>query len=192
MENPSRNDALRLLPRKLKWYRRFLKLAEHVSYWSKDPSTKVGAVIVDKHNRVVGMGYNGFPRGVMDHEERYADRPTKYKYVVHAELNAILNAAVPVDGATIFTYPFAPCTECAKAIIQAGIDRVVTIKSNLTTHSAHHDVDPRVKTMFTEAIVSLTVFDFTTNRIEVNDCLDFRVYDLNTGAFISARALTDD
>jgi len=106
------------------WDERFMRLAAHVAQWSKDPSTKVGAVIVDSKRRVIAMGYNGFPRGVDDSPERYADREVKYAHVVHAELNAILNALGPVEGCTLYT-TLEPCTGCAKAIIQSGISRVV-------------------------------------------------------------------
>lgn len=106
------------------WDQRFLDLAKHIAGWSKDPSTKVGAVIVDDLRRVVAHGYNGFPRGVDDSPERYADRPTKYAHVVHAELNAILNARGSVEDCTVYI-THQPCAECAKAIIQAGIYRVV-------------------------------------------------------------------
>jgi dCMP deaminase len=105
------------------WHARFMDLAAHVATWSKDPSTKVGAVIVDDKNRVIGMGYNGFPRGVHDLQARYDDRPTKYKYVVHAEANAILNAIRDVRGCVIYC-TLHPCCECAKLIIQAGIAAV--------------------------------------------------------------------
>lgn len=111
------------------WDIRFLKLAEHISTWSKDPSTKVGAVIVDSNCIVKGIGYNGFPRGVRDLEERYNDREKKYKLVVHAELNAILNSKEIPDFCSIYIFPTimvpACCPECAKAIIQAGIYRIV-------------------------------------------------------------------
>ena len=110
-----------------KWDARFLELADHIAQWSKDPSRKVGAVIVDGHRRVLALGYNGFPRGVEDTPERYADKAQKYPMVVHAELNAILNALGPVEGCDMFV-TFAPCAECAKAIIQAGIRRVVITK----------------------------------------------------------------
>ena len=110
------------------WNLRFLKLAEHVSTWSKD-STKVGAVIVDPTTKqVVGMGYNGFPRGVEDTVERYADRETKLKLVCHAELNAILNSNRSVRGCEIYVYPTMmepnSCPECSKAIVQSGITKV--------------------------------------------------------------------
>lgn len=112
-----------------KWDRRFLRLAQEVSKWSKDPSTQVGAVIVNSLGQVVGTGYNGFPRGVNDTEERYLDRVQKYKFIVHAEVNAILLAGQNARGSTLYVYPsFAipnVCNECAKAVIQSGIKRVV-------------------------------------------------------------------
>jgi dCMP deaminase len=109
------------------WDLRFLALAETVAGWSKDPSTRVGAVIVDAKRRVVGLGYNGFPRGIADTERRLTDREQKYKMVVHAEANAILNATARVDGCTLYVWPVAPCSGCAKLVIQSGIERVVSI-----------------------------------------------------------------
>lgn len=107
------------------WDLRFLALAEHVAAWSKDPSTKVGAVIVRPDRTIASVGYNGFPRGVRDDAERYADRRTKYPMTVHAELNAIVSAKEPLKGYTIYVAPLSPCAGCAGAIIQAGISRVV-------------------------------------------------------------------
>jgi dCMP deaminase len=106
------------------WDQRFLALAAHVAGWSKDPSTKVGAVVVDDKRRVAGLGYNGLPRGVRDTAERLHDREVKYRMVVHAEANAILNAPLGVEGCTMYlTHP--PCCGCAKLMIQAGVVRVV-------------------------------------------------------------------
>ena len=117
-----------------KWDLRFLELAQHISSWSKDPSTKVGAVIADPNNVVCGMGYNGFPRGVKDYPERYNTRELKYQYIVHAELNAILNANVPLHGCTIYVWPTlmipAVCPECCKSVIQAGIKEVVCLSGD--------------------------------------------------------------
>ena len=110
-----------------KWSDRFLALAEHVAEWSYDPSTKVGAVIVDSKNRVVSMGYNGFPRGIKDLPERYNDREQKHLFVCHAERNALDNAPHSVEGCTMYV-PLLPCNECAKSIIQNGIVKVVTYK----------------------------------------------------------------
>jgi dCMP deaminase len=108
----------------VKWISRFMAQALATAQWSKDRSTKCGAIIVDDALRVRGQGFNGFPRGVQDLPERYADRPTKYAMVVHAEANAILNARQDVSGCTIFTTKF-PCSGCTKLIIQAGITEVV-------------------------------------------------------------------
>lgn len=107
------------------WDRRFLALAEHIGGWSKDPSTQVGAVIVRPDRTIASVGYNGFPRGVVDDPGRLADRALKYPRTVHAELNAILSANEPVKGFTLYVTPLSPCSNCAGAIIQAGIARVV-------------------------------------------------------------------
>lgn len=110
-----------------KWTDRFLALAEHIAEWSYDPSTKVGAVIVDSKNRVVSMGYNGFPRGIKDLPQRYKNRDTKHLFVCHAERNAIDNAPQSVEGCVMYV-PLLPCNECAKSIIQSGIRKVITYK----------------------------------------------------------------
>ena len=112
-----------------KWHRRYLNLAKEVSTFSKDPSTKVGAVVVNDLGQIVGTGYNGFPRGVEDTEDRYNDRETKYKFVVHAEVNAVLLAGDKARGSTLYVYPAfgSPpvCSECCKVLIQADIKRIV-------------------------------------------------------------------
>ena len=102
---------------------------------SKDPSTKVGAMIVTEDQQREYMGYNGFPRGVDDAAERYADRETKYKMIVHAEPNAIIKAGRDAVGGTIYTWPLPPCHECAKLIIQSGIKRFVAIQKDDTRWS---------------------------------------------------------
>jgi len=102
-----------------------MDIAQVVSSWSKDPSTKVGAVIVNQQRRIVATGYNGFPAGVEDWDSRYKDRNIKCSLVVHAEANAILNAVSDLkDCVLLGTQP--PCGECAKLIIQSGITRVVS------------------------------------------------------------------
>lgn len=113
-----------------KWDRRFLELAKHVSSWSKDPSTKVGAVLVaPDSNLVVGIGYNGFPRGVVDCPQRLLDRPTKYHFIVHAEVNAILMAGERAKGGWMYCWPsfMIPCIchDCCKTAIQAGVKSVI-------------------------------------------------------------------
>lgn len=110
------------------WDRRYLELAKHVSQWSKDPSTKVGAVLVSKDGEEF-LGYNGFPRGVVDSPERWNDRDTKLRYVVHAEANAILKAGHAAKGGILYVYPTfavpAVCSDCAKLVIQSGIKGIV-------------------------------------------------------------------
>jgi len=105
------------------WDEFYIAMAEGVASKSKDPSTKVGAVIVDDRHNMVGMGYNGFPRGVAD-DERLDDRETKYPRIVHAEANAIVNAAKSCVGCTLYCTLF-PCASCAGLIINAGITEVV-------------------------------------------------------------------
>ena len=107
------------------WNQRFIDLAAHVAEWSKDPSKKVGAVIVNDNKHVLSMGYNGFPRGVDDNPGRYGNKSLKRLLVSHAERNALDNAPASVEGATLYSTLF-PCNECAKGIIQRGIARVVT------------------------------------------------------------------
>lgn len=108
-----------------KWDKRFLDLARYISDWSKDPSTKTGAVITDPENRIVSIGYNGFPKGVDDSPERYADRELKYKMIVHCGRNALLFANRSCKGCTLYTWPFMSCSVCAAMVIQSGINRCV-------------------------------------------------------------------
>jgi len=98
-------------------------MANHLSLLSKDPSTKVGAVIFDDKRRLVSGGYNGFPRGLEDSDARLNDRDTKLKMTLHAEQNAIAFATAPLVGATLFcTHPC--CARCTAQIIQVGIRHV--------------------------------------------------------------------
>lgn len=112
----------------LNWDEYFMGLAHLSAKRSKDPSTQVGACIVSEEHRVVGIGYNGFPNGCSDddfpweREGSYGE--TKYPFVVHAELNAILNSTQNLKGCCLYVSLF-PCNECAKAIIQSGISRIV-------------------------------------------------------------------
>ncbi len=108
-----------------KWDGRFLDLATFIAEWSKDPSTKVGAALVRPDRTIASVGFNGFPRGVLDHVERYEDRSTKYEMVVHAEMNALLSSRESLEGYTLYVAPLPPCSQCAAAIIQRGIRRVV-------------------------------------------------------------------
>jgi len=139
-----------------KWDRRFLVLAEHVSKWSKDPSTQCGAVVA-RGNKVLGIGYNGFASGVDDLPDRYDNRDLKYKYIIHAEINAILNAGTNLAGCTLYVFPFAPCCDCAKIVVQAGITKVVTLVPPDDLMSRWADSLKHTMIMFDEAGVLLTV-----------------------------------
>lgn len=104
-----------------KWDTRFIALADHVAEWSKDSSTKVGCVIVDTKKRVVSLGFNGFPVGVLDD---VTSREQKLRRTVHAEVNAVSFAARSVEGCTAYV-THAPCSNCAAILIQHGIAEVV-------------------------------------------------------------------
>jgi len=108
-----------------RWHKRFLDMAKLISTWSKDPSTKCGAVIVDPQKRVISMGFNGFPAGTNDDSDLYQNREQKYKRIIHAEKNAILFAKQDLTGCSIYVWPMLPCTQCAAAIIQSGIKKVI-------------------------------------------------------------------
>lgn len=108
------------------WDRRFLRIAEEVKTWSKDPGTKVGSVIVN-NRRILATGYNGFAQNLSDSLDRYINRDFKLLTVLHSEINAILNAAkngTKVEGSTLYV-TFPPCSQCASAVIQAGVAKVI-------------------------------------------------------------------
>jgi dCMP deaminase len=109
-----------------KWDGRFLRLAREVSAWSKDPSTKVGAVLVSPDRSRIAVGYNGFARKMEDKPEWYADREEKYSRIIHAEKNAKANAGCSVIGWTQYTWPFASCDRCLNEMAQEGITRFVS------------------------------------------------------------------
>ena len=132
-----------------------LKLTEQIALiYSKDPSTKVGAYIVDQDNRPVGIGYNGFPRGVKDTYERLNNRDVKLKYVVHAEANAIVNSNhQDCSECTLYVWPLEPCPHCAGLIINKGIRRIVCLEG---TSGSKWSVEYQFsKSMFKEAGVTV-------------------------------------
>ena len=108
----------------MKWQARFLALTKEIASWSKDSGTKVGSVIVRPDRTICSVGFNGFPRGIEDSPSAIANRDTKLLRTIHAELNAILSAKEPLNGYSIFVWPFQPCSQCAAAIIQSGIKDV--------------------------------------------------------------------
>lgn len=115
-------------PGQEKWDKRFLRLAREVSTWSRDPSSKVGSVAVSPMGSPLALAYNGFPRGIEDTPFRLNDRPTKYSLVCHSEKNLIYNSnynGVSLNGSTVYVHGLPVCSECAKGLIQVGVDRVV-------------------------------------------------------------------
>lgn len=138
----------------ISWDDYFMGLAHLSALRSKDPSTQVGAVIVDENKKIVGIGYNGLPTGLSDDEYPWTREGdflnSKYAYVVHAELNAILNATQKLHGSSLYVSLF-PCNECAKAIIQSGIAEVVYENDKY----AHTDEVKASKRMLQESGVQL-------------------------------------
>ena len=134
-----------------KWDQRFLDLAREVSTWSKDPSRQIGCIAV-RDRKILATGYNGFPKGIDDRRTRYIDREQKYHYVVHAEMNAIYNAAengVSLRGSTMYIYGLPVCSECAKGIIQVGVERVVAFSKE--TPERWMDAIAKTTDLFEEA-----------------------------------------
>lgn len=141
--------------RLLKWDRRYLELAKHVSNWSKDNSTRVGAVIATADFRPVSFGFNGLPQGVDDDPVRYADRDLKLQLIVHAEVNALVFAGDRARGSTLYTWPFMPCCRCAGLIIQHGIKRVVAPVTPPDLAERWEEELALTKLLFSEAKVEL-------------------------------------
>lgn len=139
-----------------KWQKRFSQMAELVASWSKDPSTKCGCVIT-KDNRVISMGYNGYPSGVEDTIED--PRELKYEKTLHAELNAILHAKQDLSGCSLFVTPLPPCSRCAAVIIQSGIKEVFALVSKDERQQRWSESGYIAQQMFDEAGVVLTFFD---------------------------------
>ena len=142
------------------WDRRFLDLARHVSGWSKDPSTQVGAVIT-RGKFVVSLGFNGHPKGVHDTPERLENREVKYRTIIHAEMNAILTAKCDLEGCTVYVWPFMPCSQCGAAIVQAGIKRVVAPRTENDRWAESFRVSQEI---FREAGVEMV--ELTINGLE--------------------------
>jgi len=144
-----------------KWVERYFKLSKEISTWSKDPSTKIGAIIVGDSGQIISQGYNGFPRNVDDNDFRYQQREIKYQFVIHAEMNAILNAlynGASVKGCTLFVYGLPVCNECAKAVIQAGIKSVyILIDEEHTVGNKWKESFKISETMFKVAGISFFI-----------------------------------
>lgn len=142
--------------RRQRWDLSFLVDAKVAARRSKDPSTKVGAVVVRPDLTTASQGYNGFPRGIADTAERLNTREIKYDLVVHAETNALLAAKEPLNGCTMYT-TFPPCIRCSTSIIQAGITRVVSIKPT-EEQEARWEFE-KTRDLLNEAGVELTEYE---------------------------------
>ena len=152
----------------ISWDEYFMGIAQLSAMRSKDPNTQVGACIVSKENKILSMGYNGFPKGCDDDEypwNRDGDvYDSKYAYVTHSELNAILNyRGGSLDGTKLYVTLF-PCNECAKAIIQSGIKEVVYMSDKY----AETESTLASKKMFLSAGVKLTKFTPTHKNLEIS------------------------
>jgi dCMP deaminase len=116
------------ISKQTKWDRRFIELAQAVASWSKDPSTGVGCILTDSRNRVISLGFNGLPHGIVDDPIRLSDREKKLRLIIHSEENAIMFANQALDGCTAYVWPLPPCPRCAGKLIQVGITRVVSVE----------------------------------------------------------------
>lgn len=151
----------------ISWDEYFMGVAHLSGMRSKDPSTQVGACIVSQNNKILSMGYNGFPNGCADEDfpwEREGDLlETKYAYVTHSELNAILNyRGGSLEGTKLYVSLF-PCNECAKAIIQAGIKTVIYSSDKYNNTPANI----ASKKMFDAAGVSYIPYQHTGRKLEL-------------------------
>ena len=156
----------------ISWDEYFMGIAVLSSKRSKDPSTQVGACIVNQFNKIVGIGYNGFPIGCDDNElpwDKTSENPneTKYPYVVHAEANAILNSTKDLHGSRIYVALF-PCNECTKLMIQSGIKEIIYLSDK------YKDTDSvkASKKMLQLAKVSFRQLDLNGKKIEIDFSID--------------------
>jgi dCMP deaminase len=140
-----------------KWDMRFMNVAREISTWSKDPSKQIGAVAVNSDRRILATGYNGFPKGIDDTPERYENRELKYSLVVHAEMNCIYNATfngISLKDATLYVWGLPVCSDCAKGIIQVGINRIVMATSDVP--GKWSDSFEKSRDMFSEADIEVS------------------------------------
>jgi dCMP deaminase len=155
----------------------FMKQVYLVAEKSKDPSTKIGAILV-KDNHIISSGYNGFPRKVRDRKGRYLKREIKYKFVVHAEDNAVLAAArfgISTLDTVLYTQGI-PCCECAKSVIQGGIKTIVVHKQWQLRESSRWDKSCEISSiMFKEAGIPIIVLDAVLNVDGYTNGKRFRV-----------------
>ena len=156
----------------ISWDEYFMGIALLSAKRSKDPSTQVGACIVNQYNKIVGIGYNGFPIGCSDDQlpwDKTSDNvnDTKYPYVVHAEANAILNSTKDLHGARIYVALF-PCNECTKLLIQSGIKELIYLSDKYR----NTDSVKASKKMLELACVSCRQLVMKNKKIEIDFHVD--------------------
>lgn len=144
-----------------KWDLRFLNLAKHISSWSKDPSSKVGAAIVRTDKTIASLGYNGLPKYMKDIDSYYEKRDEKYSRIIHAEINALIHSKEDVTGYTLYTYPMMPCDRCIVHMSQAGITRVVSPKATEEKLLRWKDSFEKTEKYAKECNITLDIIYFT-------------------------------
>lgn len=146
----------------MKWDEYFINIAEQVKLKSKDKRTQIGVVIVGKDNEIVSTGYNSFPRGIVDDSDERQERPEKYFWFEHAERNAIYNAArigVSTLGTTMYMTCGMSCSDCARAIINSGVSKIVLRKGKGAKGDKWNESSLRSMKMFEEAGVIVEYYD---------------------------------
>jgi dCMP deaminase len=150
-----------------KWDSRYLEVAKNISTWSKDPSTKIGAIIIGNRGQIVSQGYNGFPANIKDTQFRLNNREEKYKYVIHAEMNCIYNAChsgISLQNTSLYVYGLPDCSECAKGVIQVGIKKVI-MQHAFDKDSRWEEHYKLTKSMFDEVGIISARYDLEGNII---------------------------
>jgi dCMP deaminase len=145
----------------MNWKDYYRNIAHAVKVKSKDNNTKIGAVIVGKTNEIISTGYNSFPRGIDDNVPERQERPEKYYFMVHAEQNAIINSArigVATNGCKMYMTCSIPCADCAKAIINAGIEEIYCTEPNVEMETRWGEHTKRSIIMFKEAGVKVNFY----------------------------------
>lgn len=166
-----------IMEKQKSWDEYFINIAEAVATKSKDPSTKVGCVIVDKNKRVVSLGYNGLVQGADESKMTLTERPMKYYFSIHAEMNAVLFAHQDLTGCTMYNQ-FATCENCLKYCLQAGIKRFVYKQLRVRSHSTNQaksmtniETDEAVVRLLS-AMPEVKTLNLTNGKTYIEDILD--------------------
>lgn len=150
------------MPSQTEWDRRYLRLAREIASWSRDPSTSVGAILVDAQHIALATGHNGFTSGLRDTPERLNNRETRLKLTLHGEENCLINAGKAghaVLGATCYVWPLAPCVSCASKLVQAGVRTIVTVTASPALTSRWGDDLALAQEVYNETGVDLLIYE---------------------------------